>query len=65
MSLAIKGGEFFLAFRKNRAITIENPYKSEADCFNKVLKGLVKPRDTKKLKEFKRKNLREHRAVVA
>lgn len=43
---------------KNLAVKTLNLYKSETDRFNKVLKELVKPRDTKKLKEFKWKILK-------
>lgn len=35
-----------------------NLYKSKTDDFNKVLKGLVEPTDTTKVKEFKRKILK-------
>jgi len=51
-------GRFCLASCKNFAVKTLNLCKSKTDRFNQVLKGLVKPTDTKKLKEFKRKILK-------
>ena len=55
LSLANNGGVLSLCSCKNLVVKTLNLYKSKTGHFNKVPKGLEKPTDTKKLKEFKRK----------